>query len=79
MFDSWLRPKISAVAAPVTGLRYFNVYGPGEAHKGRMASVVHQFDRQIRENGSASSLPARTATATASSGATSSMSATWPR
>ena len=53
MFDSWLRPKIGEVAAPVTGLRYFNVYGPGEAHKGRMASVVHQFDRQIRETGTA--------------------------
>jgi ADP-L-glycero-D-manno-heptose 6-epimerase len=23
-------------------LRYFNVYGPGEAHKGKMASVAHQ-------------------------------------
>ena len=53
MFDSWLRPRIGAVEAPVTGLRYFNVYGPGEAHKGRMASVVHQFDRQIRETGTA--------------------------
>ena len=34
-------------------MRYFNVYGAGEAHKGRMASVVHQFDRQIREAGTA--------------------------
>jgi ADP-L-glycero-D-manno-heptose 6-epimerase len=33
------------------GLRYFNVYGPREAHKGRMASVVHHFDRQLRESG----------------------------
>ena len=49
MFDAWLKPRIGEVAAPVTGLRYFNVYGPGEAHKGRMASVVYQFDRQIRE------------------------------
>jgi hypothetical protein len=49
MFDAWLKPRIGEVAAPVTGLRYFNVYGPGEAHKGRMASVVCQFDRQIRE------------------------------
>ena len=37
--------------APVAGLRYFNVYGPGEAHKGRMASVVHHFDPQLRDTG----------------------------
>jgi ADP-L-glycero-D-manno-heptose 6-epimerase len=53
MFDAWLRPRLPEIAAPVTGLRYFNVYGPGEAHKGRMASVVYQFDRQIRESGAA--------------------------
>jgi ADP-L-glycero-D-manno-heptose 6-epimerase len=34
----------------VVGLRYFNVYGPREAHKGRMASVIHHFSKQIREN-----------------------------
>ena len=32
-------------------MRYFNVYGPHEAHKGRMASVVHHFDRQLRDTG----------------------------
>ena len=31
------------------GLRYFNVYGPGESHKGRMASVVWHFNNQYRE------------------------------
>ena len=31
----------------VVGLRYFNVYGPGEAHKDRMASVVLHFHRQL--------------------------------
>jgi ADP-L-glycero-D-manno-heptose 6-epimerase len=36
----------------VTGFRYFNVYGPGEAHKGRMASVARQFFLQYREHGS---------------------------
>jgi ADP-L-glycero-D-manno-heptose 6-epimerase len=29
------------------GLRYFNVYGPQENHKARMASVVYQFHRQV--------------------------------
>ena len=33
-----------SLTAPVIGLRYFNVYGPHEQHKGRMASVAfHQF------------------------------------
>jgi ADP-L-glycero-D-manno-heptose 6-epimerase len=33
------------------GLRYFNVYGPNEQHKGDMASVAFHFDRQVREAG----------------------------
>ena len=33
------------------GLRYFNVYGPREQHKGRMASVIHHFTRQLIDTG----------------------------
>jgi ADP-L-glycero-D-manno-heptose 6-epimerase len=33
------------------GLRFFNVYGPGEEHKGKMASMVHQMLVQARETG----------------------------
>lgn len=33
------------------GLKFFNVFGPNEYHKGRMASVVFHAFRQIRENG----------------------------
>lgn len=33
------------------GLKFFNVYGPGEQHKGRMASVVLHAYRQIKETG----------------------------
>lgn len=33
---------------PVVGLRYFNVYGPGEAHKGKTASMILQLYEQIR-------------------------------
>jgi ADP-L-glycero-D-manno-heptose 6-epimerase len=51
VFDQWLRRRWNDVTAPVVGLRYFNVYGPREAHKGRMASVVHHFSRQIAESG----------------------------
>ena len=33
------------------GLKFFNVYGPNEYHKGRMASVVYHAHQQIKENG----------------------------
>ena len=33
------------------GLKFFNVYGPNEYHKGRMASVIFHSERQIRETG----------------------------
>ena len=35
----------------IAGLKYFNVYGPGEDHKGDMRSVVHKAYGQIRETG----------------------------
>jgi ADP-L-glycero-D-manno-heptose 6-epimerase len=34
-----------------TGLKFFNVYGPNEYHKGRMASVIFHTYKQILENG----------------------------
>ena len=40
-----------AAASPdfrIVGLRYFNVYGPGEAHKGAASSMIYQLARQIR-------------------------------
>ena len=37
--------------APVVGLRYFNVYGPGEAHKGSMASVAFHLHGASRGDG----------------------------
>ena len=46
-FDQYLRKRFlnANPTAPVTGLRYFNVYGPGEDHKARMASVAwHCFE-----------------------------------
>jgi ADP-L-glycero-D-manno-heptose 6-epimerase len=33
---------------PIIGLRYFNVYGPGEDHKGHFASMIHQLAKQMR-------------------------------
>lgn len=35
----------------IAGLKYFNVYGPGEAHKGDMRSMIHKAWGQIRETG----------------------------
>ncbi len=33
---------------PIVGLRYFNVYGPGEAHKGKFASMIWQLALQMK-------------------------------
>lgn len=50
LFDSW---ALDQEKKPPywTGLRFFNVYGPHEDHKGRMASVVWHFYNQIKETG----------------------------
>jgi ADP-L-glycero-D-manno-heptose 6-epimerase len=37
----------------LVGLRYFNVYGPGEEHKGAMASVAYHFNNQVINDGEA--------------------------
>jgi len=50
LFDQYVR-HMGAPGSQVVGLRYFNVYGPGEAHKGPMASMVWHFNEQIRETG----------------------------
>jgi len=39
------------LAHPIVGLRYSNVYGPGEDHKGRLASMIHQLARQATRAG----------------------------
>lgn len=52
-FDVWALGEERAGRTPPawSGFRFFNVYGPGERHKGKMASVVlHAFD-QIRAGG----------------------------
>jgi ADP-L-glycero-D-manno-heptose 6-epimerase len=54
LFDQWLRrrigPRFDGGVAQVVGFRYFNVYGPREQHKGRMASVAfHQFHQLALE------------------------------
>jgi ADP-L-glycero-D-manno-heptose 6-epimerase len=51
LFDQVVRRRLGSFTAPVTGLRYFNVYGPREAHKGRMASVAFHHFHQFRAEG----------------------------
>ncbi|MBX2888136.1 MAG: ADP-glyceromanno-heptose 6-epimerase [Ferruginibacter sp.] len=49
-FDKWALKENSS--PPFwAGLKFFNVYGPNEYHKGRMASVIFHSFNQIRENG----------------------------
>jgi len=47
MFDRLVRRLRPRLGSQVVGLRYFNVYGPREQHKGRMASVVLHFHEQL--------------------------------
>jgi ADP-L-glycero-D-manno-heptose 6-epimerase len=47
MFDQYFRHVQNSLRSQVVGLRYFNVYGPGEAHKGAMASVIYHFHQQL--------------------------------
>jgi ADP-L-glycero-D-manno-heptose 6-epimerase len=49
--DQAVRRLLPASRAQVVGLRYFNVYGPREQHKGRMASVAYHHFQQFREHG----------------------------
>ncbi len=51
LFDQYVRRRLAGCPALVVGLRYFNVFGPQENHKGRMASVVWQFHRQLKSGG----------------------------
>jgi len=51
LFDQYLRRNWNALTSQVVGFRYFNVYGPREQHKGRMASVAFHFFNQYLANG----------------------------
>lgn len=50
LFDQVVRARMGTLTAQVVGLRYFNVYGPQEQHKGRMASVAfHNMNQFLAE------------------------------
>ena len=54
LFDQYVRRLLSeaCVRSQVVGLRYFNVYGPREQHKGSMSSVAFHFNQQVKETSS---------------------------
>jgi ADP-L-glycero-D-manno-heptose 6-epimerase len=54
LFDRYVRRHRDDSPSQVVGLRYFNVYGPNEAHKGPMASVVWHLSRQLEASGAVS-------------------------
>jgi len=51
LFDQLVRRRHEERTTQVVGLRYFNVYGERESHKGRMASVACHFFNQYRGAG----------------------------
>ncbi|MFS2319016.1 ADP-glyceromanno-heptose 6-epimerase [Maricaulis sp. D1M11] len=54
VFDCWARKQVDAGKAQPprwAGLKFFNVYGPNEQHKGSMRSVAIQVFEQVRETG----------------------------
>ncbi len=48
LFDLWL--KNEKALDKVVGLKYFNVFGPNEYHKGNMASVIFKMAQKVRNN-----------------------------
>lgn len=50
-FDQYVRRVLPKATSQIVGIRYFNVFGPREAHKGSMASTAFHFSNQVKENG----------------------------
>ncbi len=51
LFDQYVLNLMPDIESMVVGLRYFNVYGPHEQHKGSMASVAFHLTQQLRTSG----------------------------
>ena len=49
-FDQIVRQELKKNETQIVGLRYFNVYGPQEQHKGNMASVAYHLHNQLKDN-----------------------------
>jgi ADP-L-glycero-D-manno-heptose 6-epimerase len=48
-FDQYVRQVLPQSTSQIVGLRYFNVYGPREQHKGSMSSTAFHFNNQVIE------------------------------
>jgi ADP-L-glycero-D-manno-heptose 6-epimerase len=48
IFDQYVRRNWDSIENQVVGLRYFNVYGPQENHKGAMASVAYHMFNSVK-------------------------------
>jgi len=51
LFDNYVRRLLPEIESQVVGLRYFNVYGPHEQHKGAMASTIWHARQQVAQDG----------------------------
>ncbi len=51
LFDQYVQRHFAHITIAVAGLRYFNVYGPREDFKGKMASMIHQLHQQLHNTG----------------------------
>tara|TARA_Y100001970_G_scaffold98563_1_gene123888 strand:- start:35649 stop:36614 length:966 start_codon:yes stop_codon:yes gene_type:complete len=49
LFDQNVRKYLGKNESQIVGLRYFNVYGPNEAHKESMASVAYHLNQQLKK------------------------------
>ncbi|GAA5176552.1 MULTISPECIES: ADP-glyceromanno-heptose 6-epimerase [Halomonadaceae] len=49
LFDQYVRARWGSFTSQVVGFRYFNVYGPREQHKGKMASVAYHHHTQVSQ------------------------------
>ena len=50
-FDRYVRQFMSDARSKIIGLKYFNVYGPQEIHKGKMASIFYQMYKRLKTSG----------------------------
>lgn len=51
LFDQYVRRELPQANSQIVGLRYFNVYGPREFHKGPMSSIALQLYQQLHTTG----------------------------
>jgi len=51
LLDRWVHAHLDHWKSPVVGFRFFNVFGPGESHKSRNASIPTRFFAFLRERG----------------------------